>query len=138
MTEENTMGKHAPLGVKILSILEYVAGAFWIIIGVIAFSRSARIYELIGYRHGVVVTAGHPVLGLIFIVLGIIHLFLGSGLWQGMHWAYIWTVVVSVLYVLLEMAMLIRNGYTSYVSLALNVIILVYLWSSPKAKAYLS
>ncbi len=124
---DQTKPQPAPFGVLTLAILEYIAAAFFLIAGILYF-----------FGRGSIIAAGHPLAGIILILLGIIHLILGSGLWDGAHWAYIWVVVISILYIVGGVIALATIGYANYVSLIVNIIVLVYLLASSRAKAYLA
>lgn len=131
--------RQAPFGVQLLAILEYIAGAFYLIFGVIAFFRGDLFLRVMNYSdHGMALASGYPVVGLVAIVLGIVHVLLGGGLWNGKAWAYIWVVVISAAYVIVGIIALTTIGYANYVSFILNALVLIYLLASSDAKAYLT
>lgn len=136
---DQTQSWHAPVGVRILAVLEYVAGAFFLIFGIMAFFRGDVFLRVMYYGgSGTLATGGYPLIGLIAVVLGIIHLLLGSGLWNGKAWAYIWVIAVSIAYVVLGIIALATVGYVNYVSFILNALVLVYLLADARVKAYFS
>jgi uncharacterized membrane protein (DUF2068 family) len=77
------------------------------------------------------------VLGAVFLVLGAAALFLSVGLWRGRRWAWMTTVILQAIILVLDLVLLIRPGgaTTGILGIILSAIIIFYP-TRPRVKAY--
>jgi len=113
-----------PLGVTILAIL-------WILAGLVLLFGGLSTALVGGLAFGAV----GGLLGIVWIIWGIVELAIGIGSWQG--WPWVWTVgiVLAVLSVLMALYSLVTQGWTHLLSLIIAGIILNYLFT-PDVKAW--
>ncbi|HEV2582531.1 MAG TPA: hypothetical protein VGT44_16860 [Ktedonobacteraceae bacterium] len=95
-----------PLGVTIIAILVAIVGIFDVIVGIL----------------GLVI-----LIGIIPLILGILALILAAGLWNLRTWAFWATVILAVLNIINDIFDVTRNQGSHFVSIALWVIVLVYM-----------
>lgn len=88
-----------PVLVKAIAILEFIFSVLMIFIGVIFITGASFASQLAdSLGNSTYVGAGVlVVLGIVFILLGIVGLFVGRGLWKGQGWARIFVLVFSFL-----------------------------------------
>ncbi|MFH1501152.1 MAG: hypothetical protein ABIE22_04380 [archaeon] len=131
-----------PRGVKVISILYYLASVFTIIIGILFLLGSSDIATGISDAlKAQIIESGREVIGgalitmgIGFILFGIIGLIIGRKLWQLRNWARIVIIAFSVLGTLTAIASLIQLQYRSIVGLIINLAIGIYLIFSSKVK----
>jgi uncharacterized membrane protein (DUF2068 family) len=76
------------------------------------------------------------VLGAVFLVLGAAALFLSIGLWRGRRWAWMTTIILQAIVLVLDLVLLVTpGGATGIVGIILSAIIIYYL-TRPHVKAY--
>ncbi|MDA4125793.1 MAG: hypothetical protein OK452_01115 [Thaumarchaeota archaeon] len=122
-----------PTGVTILAILDFVGGvlAFFVGLFVVALGGSGLLSQFgYGFVSGFVVVAGVAV-----IIIGLLGLLLGWGMWTGKEWAWILAIVLYALGALSSLLSLAGGSLGSIVSLVIYGLLLWYLWK-PHVKAY--
>lgn len=112
-----------PVGVKIIAILFYIAAVFLIFLGVVAAFISSLSLSYLG-SFGI---STGLVPGLAGIVWGVLSFFTGRGLWSGQQWGKVLTITISGLYIIYAIVGWVMLGGTNYISLVINLIIVVYL-----------
>ncbi len=104
-----------PTGVTIIAILQFIGGAFSILAGVLA------------------AVSFHPIQAVIAIVLGIIALILGVGMWTLQSWAWTGTLIIQGINIINTVINLLRGDTSSIVGLIIAAIIVYYL-TRPEVK----
>ncbi len=114
--------KMRPLGVTIIVVLDAIAGLFLVLLGGAFFGY----HYMMGSFGGPLQSARGLVagLGLLFVVVGLVTVFLAWGLWRGATWAWTAALVIAILGLILHLLSL------NIIGLAINVIIIVYLLQS--------
>ncbi len=122
-----------PGGVTVLAILDFLGGilAFFVGLFVVALGGSGLLAQFgYGFASGFVVVAGVAV-----IIIGLLGLLLGYGMWTGKEWAWLLAVILYALGALSSLLSLAGGSFGSIVSLVIYGILLWYLWK-PHVKAY--
>ena len=119
-----------PLGVTVVAILQ-ILGGILLVLGGAALAAVPQLVELplpgFGFLFGG--------LGAFFIVIGILALLVGWGLWAGKGWAWWLTVILQALGIVSSLASLALGDPTAIASLIIAAIILYYFFK-PHVKAY--
>ncbi len=121
-----------PAFAKVLSILFYIASIFFIVSGaLLTFVSSLAISILSSLGSASLVS------GILYIVWGVLNFIAGRGLWSGKKWGKTLVVTMSGLYILFGITDLFLAGatVTTYISLGINLIIILYLLFSKKVQA---
>jgi len=132
------MGKEIPAGVKVISIVYYVAAAFLVLVAVMFFVGSGVISSLLGNIPiiSILGALGSGLFifgGIVCLVFGILGFFIGRGLWNTKKWARILVIVFSCIGVLIGIVS-ITTGFVAIVQLAISGFIGGYLIFSKKVK----
>lgn len=101
-------GGERPLGVTILAILQMLGG----------------IIALIGGIGGIALMYFLPLLGIlgaVLLIVGLIELFVGYGLWGMKSWAWTWAMIINILNIILSIVQF------DIVGLIIPLIIVIYL-----------
>ena len=121
-----------PLGVKIISILHYIAAAFTVLASLILILSAGAVGSAIPFFGAI----GGLMLGaaaVFMIGLAVLVFFIGRGLWKGQNWARIVAIVFGCLGMIRATFGIADNP--SYVAtLVIYVLIVGYLAFSPKVK----
>ncbi|CAN5733812.1 hypothetical protein BH23THE1_BH23THE1_27910 [soil metagenome] len=110
------MQNNRPLGVTIIAILAILGG----------------IGSLVG---GIALVAIIPLLGAALIIIGLVYFGVAYGLWQGLKWAWIITLIVTVIAFISGLGSIIVGNVGAAIPLIINAIIIYYLFR-PNVKAY--
>jgi hypothetical protein len=110
------MQKNRPFGVTIIAILAILGG----------------IGSLIG---GIAIVGIIPFLGAILIIIGLAYFGVAYGLWQGLAWAWIVTLIVTVIAFISGLGSIIVGNVGAVIPVIINAIIIYYLFR-PNVKAY--
>jgi hypothetical protein len=114
------MQKSRPLGVTIIAILAVIGG-----VGSLS--------------SGLIVMALIPILGIIFggilIIIGLANFAVAYGLWKGLKWAWIITLIVSVIGIIVGLGSLAVRDTASIFHIIVNAIVIYYLYR-PNVKAF--
>ncbi len=134
--EEFTRAVERPLGVTILAILAMISGILTII-GGIAFISLGPLLSMAAHRGAGAALALSFIapfgtaLGAVFVVIGIISLIVGWGLWKGSSWAWYLSVIllaISLISSVAQMALAPVMAGGGIVSIIIDVVILYYLF----------
>ncbi len=124
-----------PLGVTILAVLSILGGILFLLLGILASVLGAAFA-------GTMMTGmkGLPLfifaaVGVVFIILGLIELVVGWGLWKGASWAWWVTVILNGLGVILALVSLAGGNVGGIVTLIIDAVILYY-FLKPHVKAF--
>lgn len=113
-----------PLGVTIVSILQILTGIIGVVGGLALF--------LIGGL-GALATPLLLILkllGVVLLVLGAASFIMAYGLWKGKRWAWLISLIFTVVWIVVETIGLIRGSISNIISIALNSFMLFYLTRS--------
>jgi hypothetical protein len=132
-----TPTKMVPTGVKIIAVLYYIGTVLEAIAGIGMLAGGGFMGAALSRNFGGVGIVG----GAFFIVAGIILLgfavlsfFIGRGLWHGKNWARILAIIFGCLGVLSGLGSIAKGSGGSYVSLIINLVIVLYLWLTKEVK----
>ena len=109
------MQRERPFGVTIIAILAVLGGIGSILLGFIVLII--------------------PILGGIFVIIGLSYFVVAYGLWNGRSWAWILTVLISALGIVVGLVSIIIGTGGSILYIIVNAIIIYYLFK-PDVKAY--
>ncbi len=110
------MQNNRPFGVTIIAILAILGG----------------IGSLVG---GIALVAIIPLLGAALIIIGLAYFGVAYGLWQGLKWAWIITLIVTVIAFISGLGSIIVGNVGAAIPVIINAIIIYYLFR-PNVKAY--
>ena len=110
------MQNNRPLGVTIIAILAILGG----------------IGSLVG---GIALVAIIPILGAVLIIIGLAYFGVAYGLWKGLKWAWIITLIVTVIAFISGLGSIIVGNVGAIIPVIINGIIIYYLFQ-PNVKAY--
>ena len=110
------MQNNRPLGVTIIAILAILGG----------------IGSLVG---GIAIVAIIPILGAALIIIGLAYFGVAYGLWKGLKWAWIITLIVTVIAFISGLGSIIVGNVGAVIPVIINGIIIYYLFQ-PNVKAY--
>jgi hypothetical protein len=113
------MQRERPFGVTIIAILAVLGGVGSILLGFIVL-----IIPILGI-----------ILGGIFVIIGLSYFVVAYGLWNGRSWAWILTVLISALGIVVGLVSIIIGTGGSILYIIVNAIIIYYLFK-PDVKAY--
>lgn len=135
------MDKNTPTGVKVISVLMYIIAALLLLLSLLFFVGSQAAERALQEQYPTFATLGAAIfvlLGILLLVVGILYIFIGKGLWKGKNWAKIVAIILSALG-LLQAILSIRTTVSSGIlMLAINGVIIYYLGFSKEAKKFFS
>jgi hypothetical protein len=126
---EEVVNKKVPVGVQVISVLYYIAAALSLIAGIAFIAGANYIITLIPE----LTTAGigaelFIALGIILIIMSVLVLFIGIGLWKLKPWARIVAVIISILGIVLAIYSMIKGFmWGDIVKLVIHGLIVWYL-----------
>jgi len=132
ITKKQSIKRSRPVGIAILAILEILGGILVILFGalsgtILSSIATAPNMAMLGPVAGVI--------GIAFVILGVIALVNGYGLWTGMKWAWWLTVVIAVISVIVNLLSLVHANFGALGGIIVEAIILYYM-TRPNVKAY--
>ncbi len=105
------MQRNRPLGVTIIAILAVIGG-----IG--------------SFFSGMAVIVLIPLLGIIFggifVIIGLAYFVVAYGLWKGLNWAWIITLIVSVIGIVIGLGSLVVGNIGALFHIIVNAIVIYY------------
>ncbi len=110
------MQNNRPFGVTIIAILAILGG-----IGALV--------------AGIALVAIIPFLGAALIIIGLAYFVVAYGLWKGLKWAWLITLIVTVIAFISEIGSIIVGNVGAVIPVIINAIIIYYLFR-PNVKAY--
>ena len=117
-------GRKRPLGVTIVAILMIINGIILIAAGIGGITVGAAMdIPLIGVSSGVLVA------------LGIAAIIVAWGLIKGKGWAWIVTVILSIISIIMSIIAIAGGNFGSIINLVISGVILYYMYR-PEVKAY--
>jgi hypothetical protein len=115
-----------PIGITILVILQILAGIFDLLIVALLLIAYAVAFSFLGMTLSGLGIFLIPLV-VVFLILGILSFILAFGLWTGKHWAWVSTVILSVIGIALSVVGAILGNYLDVVLIVLYVLMLAYL-----------
>lgn len=134
------MEREVPVGVKIISIFDWIfavlfilGGAASIIVSLLFFGTSKKTgFALIsGFSKGIFQSM---IFSILFLVFGIFFIFVAIGLWKGKNWTRIVHIILAFIGIGFAIWGLIKLQFGNIFSLALNGLIAGYLLFNNKVK----
>ena len=120
-------GRSRPLGVTIVAILMIIEGIFLILGGIAGIAVGGIMADELG---GAIIAASS-----VGLALGIAGLFIAWGLISGKGWAWIITIIITIIMVIVNIISIASGRYEHLFGLIINGIILYYMYR-PQVKAY--
>ncbi|MDP1695946.1 MAG: hypothetical protein Q8L29_03465 [archaeon] len=135
--EKKEIKKNAPLGVKIISILNYISGGIAILAGLLFIALALINYPLIADKIGssissVIIT----VISIFLIIVGLIAYFIAKGMWRGQEWARITQIILSIIFGFSALTSVMKGMWSNIFGLAINFAIAGYLLFNKRAKRF--
>ena len=124
--------KNIPTGIKVISILYYIAAAIVVILGILTLVGAG---DVIGI---VMLFGGGVAMGIILIAIAILCFFIGRGLWKGQNWARIVALIISSLGALGAIMSLVGGNFSGIAGLIIHGIIVWYVGFNKDVKAAFS
>ncbi len=116
-----------PPGITLLAVLHVLQAIFFFLSGIVLIALGAFIrrglFGLPRFLNGAV-----SLIGVVVVVIGLLYLGLAWGLWTGKGWAWILSLVLAGLGLIVSLISLVRGGFGTIVVLILDAIILYYLF----------
>lgn len=119
-------GRSRPLGVTIVAILMIIEGIFLIFGGIAGVAVGGIAEEL-----GIAIIAASSV----GLALGIAGLFIAWGLITGKGWAWIITIIITIIMAIVNIISIASGRYEHIFGLIINGVILYYMYR-PQVKGY--
>jgi hypothetical protein len=120
------MRPHRPIGITILVVLQIVAGIFDFLIAALLVIVYAVAFSFFGMTLSGLGIFLIPLV-VVFLILGIFSFILAFGLWTGKRWAWVSTVILSIIGLALSIIGSILGNYLDIVLIVLYVVMLGYL-----------
>jgi hypothetical protein len=133
--KEEPKKKKAPLGLKIISVIYYIACALYLAISLVAFIKSSWISELSNL--GLLPAMSQQTImtfGIIFLALAVLSFFIARGLPRFQMWARIALLGICALNIIGGIFSIVEGNYPSAINLVFNLAIACYLIFSKKVK----
>jgi hypothetical protein len=124
------VGRKRPLGVTIVAILMIINGIILIASGIFGVSTAGLLGADLGSLAGAIAATSS-----IVIALGVASLIIAWGLLTGRGWAWIVTVIISIISIIMSIIAIATGNFGSIISLIINGVILYYMYR-PDVKAY--
>ncbi len=116
-----------PLGVAILAILEIIIGVIDILVGIVLLFGFFFAVSIFGFG----MYAGFELfllpLALFLLIFGLFAFILAFGLWSGQGWAWVLSIILAVIGLVVSLVGLLLGSFVNIIPLALYAIILLYL-----------
>ncbi|MCP8304924.1 MAG: hypothetical protein H3Z50_05610 [archaeon] len=126
-----------PLGVAILAVLGIIGSILAIVGGVIFIVSGTFLAEAIEAaiaQYGIIpgvdiglILASIAIIGAVVLVIGVIGVIIGWGLWKGRNWARIIVIIFSILGIISGLLPLIYLDISGLVGVVIDIIIIYYL-----------
>ena len=123
-------GRSRPLGVTIVAILMIIEGIFLILGGIAGIAVGGIIADELGIAGGAIIAASS-----VGLALGIAGLFIAWGLISGKGWAWIITIIITIIMAIVNIISIASGRYEHLFGLIINGVILYYMYR-PQVKAY--
>jgi hypothetical protein len=123
-------GRNRPFGVTIVAILMAIEGIFLILAGIGGIVAGGIVSAELGLGGGLIIAASS-----VALVLGIAGLVIAWGLISGKGWAWIITIIITIIMAIVNIIELASGRYEHVIGLIINGVILYYMYR-PQVKAY--
>jgi peptidoglycan/LPS O-acetylase OafA/YrhL len=125
----NSVGKELPVGVQMVSILFYIICVFLLFIGLLSIILASSNIEILVMNMGDFGPLIVILMGTLFLGIGILGVFVGSGLRQRKPWARITAIVLLSLTTLMSIYNLYQKGdvETNVIFIIVSILIGAYL-----------
>jgi uncharacterized membrane protein (DUF2068 family) len=121
-----------PFGVALLAVLHVLQAILFFLGGLVLLVIGSLPRMMFRFpRHGGLLS----IIGVVLLILAVLYVGFAWGLWNGKGWAWILSLVLAAIGVLIAILSLIRGGLGSILVLLIDVIILYYL-TQPNVKAF--
>lgn len=127
------MAPRRPTGVAILAILDFLAGALILLGGLVLIAVGGTgLLASLGYGFFAGIAT---LLGAVVLVIGVLAIVVGWGLWTGKRWAWILALILYALGALSSLVSLAGGSVSSVVGLVIDALLIWYLFR-PHVKAF--
>jgi hypothetical protein len=137
--KEEPKKRKAPLGLKIISVIYYIACALYLAIAIVAFIKISWISELSNL--GLLPAMSQQTImtfGIFFVLLSILSFFIARGLLKFQMWARVALLAICAINIFGGILSVLEKSYPSIINLVFNLIIACYILFSKKTKAAFS
>lgn len=125
-----------PLGITLLAVLHVLKAIFLLLGGIALIALGAFVRRgLFGIPR--FLTGAVTLVGVVLLVVGLLYLGVARGLWTGKGWAWILSLLMALLGLILSLASLAIGGLGAIVVLILDSAIVYYLFR-PNVRAFFS
>ncbi len=121
-----------PVGATILAVLTFLVGIFRILRGLAALGVGFLTFFTTSPNLGV----NYIILSIGLLLAGLVLLVLGYGLFQLRTWAWMWTVILLIIGLLMDFASLLVGGGVEWFGAGLSLVVLIYMLTSGVRSAY--
>jgi len=131
-----TKSTGVPLGVKVISVLYYLAAVFFVVSG-LAFFVGAGMVETLAIEYPFIAMLGSSLFvlgGILFIALAVLTFFVGRGLWKVKPWARMTAIVIAILMIIMAIVEIFQGQVDALLSFAIQLIIAGYLLFNKEVK----
>jgi hypothetical protein len=118
-----------PLGVTIVAILMIIEGIFLILGGISGIAVGGIMADELGIGGAIIAASS------VGLALGIAGLFIAWGLISGKGWAWIITIIITIIMAIVNIISIASGRYEHIFGLIINGVILYYMYR-PQVKAY--
>jgi len=127
-------GKTRPTGVTILAVLEALGGLVWLLAGA-GIMMVGALMPIFGVGLAMVFGAIAGLMGLVFLIFGIIAFVLAYGLFTGRGWAWLWSLIFAVIGIILALFEAMSSLGSGILPIIIYLVIIYYL-TRPHVKAF--
>ena len=122
-------GKTRPTGVTILAVLEALGGLVWLLAGA-GIMMVGALMPIFGAGLAMVFGAIAGLMGLVFLIFGIIAFVLAYGLFTGRGWAWLWSLIFAVIGIILALFEAMSSLGSGILPIIIYLVIIYYLTRS--------
>ena len=126
--------KTRPTGVTILAALEALGGLVWLLAGA-GIMMVGALMPIFGVGLAMVFGAIAGLMGLVFLIFGIIAFVLAYGLFTGRGWAWLWSLIFAVIGIILALFEAMSSLGSGILPIIIYLVIIYYL-TRPHVKAF--
>ena len=126
--------KTRPTGVTILAVLEALGGLVWLLAGA-GIMMVGALMPIFGAGLAMVFGAIAGLMGLVFLIFGIIAFVLAYGLFTGRGWAWLWSLIFAVIGIILALFEAMSSLGSGILPIIIYLVIIYYL-TRPHVKAF--
>jgi len=126
--------KTRPTGVTILAVLEALGGLVWLLAGA-GIMMVGALMPIFGVGLAMVFGAIAGLMGLVFLIFGIIAFVLAYGLFTGRGWAWLWSLIFAVIGIILALFEAMSSLGSGILPIIIYLVIIYYL-TRPHVKAF--